>query len=309
MSHAHPASAGWQRHVAEDLAVTAGFDPAVEADRRARFLVDQLITTGRRALVLGISGGIDSASAGRLCQLAAEEARHTGHHAKFVAMRLPYGTQQDEDDAQLALTFIQPDTVLTVDIRPASDASLRALATAGLTFRDAHHQDFVLGNIKARQRMIAQYAMAGALDGLVVGTDHAAEAVVGFFTKHGDGAADIVPLAGLTKRRVRAVARALGAPERLIHKTPTADLEDLAPSKPDEQALGLTYADIDDFLEGHPVAPDVVDAIIARYRLSAHKRNLPITPRTTLRPEFLEHENETACPPARKDSVAAGSTS
>ncbi|GII28639.1 hypothetical protein Pmi06nite_20810 [Planotetraspora mira] len=100
---------------------------------------------------------------------------------------------------------------------------------------DAIQQDFLLGNIKARQRMIAQYAVAGALGGLVVGTDHAAEAVTGFFTKHGDGAADVVPLAGLTKRRVRAIAHTLGMPGTLIHKTPTADLESLRPGRPDER--------------------------------------------------------------------------
>ena len=120
----------------------------------------------------------------------------------------------------------------------------------GIDFRDAGHQDFVMGNIKARQRMIAQYAIAGAIDGLVVGTDQAAEALMGFFTKFGDGAADITPLTGLSKRRVRAMARLLGAPEDLVMKVPTADLESLAPLRPDEDAYGVTYEQIDDFLEG-----------------------------------------------------------
>ncbi len=270
--------AQWQQQIAEELTVATGFDAAAEADRRARFLAGQLLATGRQALVLGISGGVDSACAGKLCQRAVEEIRRNGGQATFVAMRLPYGTQRDEDDAQLALTFIEPDTVLTVDVRPASDAALQALLTAGFTFRDAYQQDFVLGNIKARQRMIAQYAVAGALDGLVVGTDHAAEAVTGFFTKHGDGAADILPLAGLTKRRVRAIASTLGAPDRLVHKTPTADLEDLAPGKADEDSLGLSYASIDDFLEGQPVSAEVAEAIVARYQLTVHKRNPPIAP-------------------------------
>ncbi len=271
-------TAQWQQQIAEELTVATGFDAAAEADRRAGFLAEQLLATGRQALVLGISGGVDSACAGKLCQRAVEEIRRNGGQATFVAMRLPYGTQRDEDDAQLALTFIEPDTVLTVDVRPASDAALQALLTAGFTFRDAYQQDFVLGNIKARQRMIAQYAVAGALDGLVVGTDHAAEAVTGFFTKHGDGAADILPLAGLTKRRVRAIASRLGAPDRLVHKTPTADLEDLAPGKADEDSLGLSYASIDDFLEGQPVSAEVAEAIVARYQLTVHKRNPPIAP-------------------------------
>ncbi|GAA3225447.1 hypothetical protein GCM10020256_35100 [Streptomyces thermocoprophilus] len=112
----------------------------------------------------------------------------------------------------------------------------------------------------------------------MVGTDHAAEAVSGFFTKFGDGAADVVPLTGLTKRRVRAVAEALGAPAALVWKTPTADLESLAPGKPDEDALGVTYDDIDDFLEGKPVGEAAFEAIVRRYRLTAHKRELPVAP-------------------------------
>lgn len=207
-----PASKTLQQEIARDLQVTASFDAEQEIERRVTFLTERLTSTGLRSLVLGISGGVDSTTTGRLCQLAVERARAAGHEATFYAMRLPYGVQADEKDAQRALEFIRADRELTVDIRPASDAALQATLDGGLTFRDARHQDFVQGNIKARQRMIAQYAVAGAQDGLVVGTDHAAEAVSGFFTKFGDGAADVVPLTGLTKRRVRAVAAALGAP-------------------------------------------------------------------------------------------------
>ncbi|MFH8682232.1 ammonia-dependent NAD(+) synthetase [Streptomyces lydicus] len=273
-----PASKTLQQEIARDLQVTASFDAEQEIERRVTFLTERLTSTGLRSLVLGISGGVDSTTTGRLCQLAVERARAAGHEATFYAMRLPYGVQADEKDAQRALEFIRADRELTVDIRPASDAALQAALDGGLTFRDARHQDFVQGNIKARQRMIAQYAVAGAQDGLVVGTDHAAEAVSGFFTKFGDGAADVVPLTGLTKRRVRAVAAALGAPRELVTKVPTADLETLDPGKPDEDALGVTYDQIDDFLEGEPVDGDAVESIVRRYRLTAHKRELPIAP-------------------------------
>ncbi|WP_327688291.1 ammonia-dependent NAD(+) synthetase [Streptomyces tubercidicus] len=273
-----PASKALQQEIARDLQVTASFDAGQEIERRVTFLTERLTSTGLRSLVLGISGGVDSTTTGRLCQLAVERARAAGHEATFYAMRLPYGVQADEKDAQRALEFLRPDRELTVDIRPASDAALQAALDGGLTFRDAHHQDFVQGNIKARQRMIAQYAVAGAHDGLVVGTDHAAEAVSGFFTKFGDGAADVVPLTGLTKRRVRAVAAALGAPGELVHKVPTADLETLDPGKPDEDALGVSYDQIDDFLEGEPVDAVAAEAIIRRYRLTEHKRALPVTP-------------------------------
>ncbi|MEH0983991.1 ammonia-dependent NAD(+) synthetase [Micromonospora sp. CPCC 205556] len=267
-----------QQQIAEELRVPAGFDAETEIERRVVFLADRLVDTGLRTLVLGISGGVDSTTAGRLCQLAVERARAAGHEAVFLAMRLPYGVQVDEEHAQAALAFIRPDRVLTVDIKPAADAALEALEAAGLTFADAGQRDFVHGNVKARQRMIAQYAVAGATGGLVVGTDHAAEAVTGFFTKHGDGAADVVPLTGLTKRRVRAIAAALGAPADLVGKAPTADLESLAPGKLDEDALGLAYDQIDDYLEGRPVPAEVEAALVAHYRATAHKRNLPIAP-------------------------------
>ncbi|MFF9625605.1 ammonia-dependent NAD(+) synthetase [Streptomyces griseosporeus] len=267
-----------QQEIARDLQVGPDFDAGQEIERRVAFLAGQLTSTGLRSLVLGISGGVDSSTAGRLCQLAVERVRAAGQEATFYAMRLPYGVQADEADAQRALEFIRPDRTLTVDVKPASDAALEAVLAGGTVFRDARHQDFVHGNIKARQRMIAQYAVAGAHDGLVVGTDHAAEAVSGFFTKFGDGAADVVPLTGLTKRRVRALAEALGAPAALVWKTPTADLESLDPGKPDEDALGVTYDDIDDFLEGKPVDAAAYEAIVRRYRLTEHKRQLPLAP-------------------------------
>ncbi|MEU5418106.1 ammonia-dependent NAD(+) synthetase [Streptomyces sp. NPDC001407] len=272
------ASISPQQEIARELQVSASFDAHQEIERRVAFLAGRLTSTGLRSLVLGISGGVDSTTAGRLCQLAVERARAAGHEATFFAMRLPYGTQADEKDAQLALEFIRPDRVLTVDVRAASDAALEAALAGGTVFRDARHQDFVHGNIKARQRMVAQYTVAGAHDGLVVGTDHAAEAVSGFFTKFGDGAADVVPLTGLTKRRVRAVSEALGAPSELVWKVPTADLETLDPGKPDEDALGVTYDEIDDFLEGKPVGEAAFASIVRRYRFTEHKRQLPIAP-------------------------------
>ncbi|MEV4078456.1 ammonia-dependent NAD(+) synthetase [Nonomuraea fuscirosea] len=267
-----------QQEIARDLQVSASFDARQEIERRVAFLAGLLTSIGRRSLVLGISGGVDSMTAGRLCQLAVERVRVAGREATFFAMRLPYGAQSDEKDAQLALEFIRPDRILAIDVKPASDAVLEAVLACGTVFHDAHHRDFVHGNIKARQRMIAQYAVANAHEGLVVGTDHAAEAVSGFFTKFGDGAADVVPLTGLTKRRVRAVSQALGAPFALVHKTPTADLETLNPGRPDEEALGVTYDNIDDLLEGKPVGEIPFAAIVRRYRLTEHKRKLPIAP-------------------------------
>ncbi|GAB3478156.1 ammonia-dependent NAD(+) synthetase [Nocardiopsis coralliicola] len=267
-----------RRAVIRALQVAGEFHPDTEIERRVAFLAGRLETSGGRALILGISGGVDSSAAGRLCQMAVERLRERGGDAEFIAMRLPYGVQKDEDDAQLALRFVRPDTVLTVDVQPATDGLAAALDDGGVPFANQSSRDFVIGNAKARERMAAQYGVAGAVGGLVVGTDHAAEAVTGFFTKFGDGAADVVPLTGLTKRRVRAIAERLGAPDALVNKTPTADLESLSPQKSDEDALGLTYAEIDDFLEGLPVDPQVEKALLDRYRATAHKRSLPIAP-------------------------------
>jgi NAD+ synthase len=260
--------------IAAELFVSPSFDAAEETERRVAFIADYLARSGLDSLVLGISGGIDSTTAGRLCQLAAERLRGSGRPARFIAMRLPYGAQRDEADAQAALQFIRPDETLTTDIRPAALGMLDALK-GGMTFESDAQQDFVFGNIKARQRMVAQYAVAGARRGLVVGTDHAAEAVMGFFTKFGDGACDIAPLTGLVKRRVRAIASHLGAPRNLVHKVPTADLEELRPQLPDETAYGVTYDQIDDFLEGKPVPAEAVDVIRRFYTASRHKRELP----------------------------------
>ncbi|WP_017602009.1 ammonia-dependent NAD(+) synthetase [Nocardiopsis lucentensis] len=267
-----------RREIIRDLDVPARFDVHAEIERRVSFLAERLTTTGAAALVLGISGGVDSLTTGRLCRLAVDRVRAFGHTAEYVAMRLPYKVQKDEEDATRSVGFTAPDRCLTVDVGPASDAMADSLTASGMSYTSVSSEDFVVGNVKARQRMIAQYAVAGGLGGLVVGTDHAAEAVTGFFTKYGDGGVDLVPLTGLTKRRVRAVAAALGAPDDLVNKVPTADLETLSPGKPDEEALGLTYEQIDDFLEGLPVAEHVETALVDRYRATGHKRALPTPP-------------------------------
>ncbi|WP_250487865.1 ammonia-dependent NAD(+) synthetase [Caballeronia sp. GaOx3] len=266
----------WQNDVIRELGVRPDFDAAVERERRVSFLADYLSSQGLRTYVLGISGGVDSSTAGRLAQLSVERLRVRGYEAHFVAVRLPYGTQRDEEDAQLALQFVRPDEVLSVNVKRASDEMLTALKQGGAQYVDDFQEDFVLGNIKARERMIAQYAIAGARRGVVIGTDHAAESLMGFFTKFGDGGADILPLSGLTKRRVRALARSMGAQERLVMKVPTADLETLTPQRPDEDSYGITYEDIDDFLEGKEVGDEVLTTIRRFHTLTRHKRSLPV---------------------------------
>ncbi|SCW92155.1 NAD+ synthase [Pseudomonas sp. NFIX10] len=271
-----------QREIAEQLKVQPPFahdaDLKAEIARRVSFIQDCLVNSGLKSLVLGISGGVDSLTAGLLAQRAVRELREkTGDAAyKFIAVRLPYDTQFDEHEAQASVDFIDPDERHTVNIGPA----VKALAEQVAAFegKAAVSRDFVLGNTKARMRMVAQYTIAGAEQGLVIGTDHAAEAVMGFFTKFGDGACDLAPLSGLVKNQVRAIARDFGAPESLVEKVPTADLEDLSPGKPDEASHGVTYAEIDAFLHGQPIREEAARIICDTYRKTEHKRVMPYAP-------------------------------
>ncbi|SDZ55954.1 ammonia-dependent NAD(+) synthetase [Pseudomonas sp. NFIX28] len=250
---------------------------AAEIARRVQFIQRVLHESGCRALVLGISGGVDSLLAGRLCQLAVEQMRGAGRDARFIAMRLPYKSQADESDAQASLDFIRPDEISTCNIADSVDGLMGQLRLDGPQ-PSAALTDFVKGNVKARARMLAQYAIANFSNGLVVGTDHAAEALMGFFTKYGDGACDLAPLSGLSKTQVRLLADALDAPQYLVHKAPTADLEELAPGKLDETAYGCSYAEIDAYLMGEPVPAAVRQLIETAYQRSAHKRALPRSP-------------------------------
>lgn len=256
------------------LGARAAVDPAAEIERRRDFLVDYLRASRTKGLVLAVSGGQDSTLAGRLCQLAVEKARAEGLEATHTAVRLPYGVQADEDDAQAALGFIDPDVVRTVNIK----ASVDALAAAYEEAVGERMSDLAKGNVKARIRMVTQYAIAGETVALVVGTDHAAEAVTGFYTKFGDGGADVLPISGLTKNQGAALLKHLGAPEQLYTKAPTADLLDEKPGQTDEDNLGITYQDIDAYLEGRDVTSDVAGRIEAQYAKTEHKRRLPVTP-------------------------------
>ncbi|MBA1203006.1 ammonia-dependent NAD(+) synthetase [Pseudomonas capeferrum] len=271
-----------QREIAQQLKVQPPLADAAaleaEITRRVTFIKDCLKNARLKTLVLGISGGVDSLSAALLAQRAINELRaETGDEAyAFIAVRLPHGVQHDEHDAQACLEVIKANEVQTVDIAPAVKG-LKQNVTV-LEGETEATVDFVVGNIKARMRMVAQYAIAGARQGLVIGTDHAAEAVMGFFTKFGDGACDLAPLSGLVKHQVRAIARSFGAPEALVEKVPTADLEDLVPGKPDEAAHGVTYQEIDAFLHGEKVADRTAEIIVSAYRKTQHKRELPFAP-------------------------------
>ena len=263
--------------IINEMRVLPKINAHTEIKRRISFIKQQLVNSGLKNLVLGISGGVDSSTCGRLAQLAIDElnAEHSENY-QFIAVRLPFDIQADEDDAQHALAFIQPSHCLTTNILQGANGihneAINALATHNILNASDAHIDFSKGNVKARTRMAMQYHIAGIIGGLVLGTDHSAEDITGFFTKWGDGACDLAPLFGLSKRQVRQLAQHLGAPALLIDKSPTADLEELSPGKTDEDALGITYDQLDDFLEGKKVSKSIEQRIVSIYLKTQHKR-------------------------------------
>ena len=262
-----------QQTIVDEFGVKPEIDPGAEVEARVGFLVDYLTSARAKGYVLGISGGVDSTLGGRLAQLAVERVRANGGEATFVAMRLPYKVQHAEADAAAAIDFVAADRTITYNVAPGVDGFEAEYDTAvgeAMT-------DFNKGNVKARLRMVAQYAVAGDNGLLVVGTDHGAESVMGFFTKFGDGAADILPLFGLNKRQNRQLLQHLEAPERLWAKVPTADLLDGNVGRPDEDELGISYDHIDDYLEGRDVPDAVAERIETTWRRTRHKRTTPVT--------------------------------
>ncbi|MGM9985702.1 MAG: ammonia-dependent NAD(+) synthetase [Bacillaceae bacterium] len=265
-----------QKEIIKEL----GVQPTINPEETIQFIVNNLkeymeTVPFIKSLVLGISGGQDSCLVGKIAQMAIDqlnEENHTNEY-KFIAMRLPYGVQADEEDCQIALQFIHPSETITVNIKPSVDASVASYYEA----TGKAPSDFVKGNEKARERMKAQYLVAAENSGLVLGTDHAAEALTGFYTKWGDGACDYAPITFLNKRQGRELLKYLECPEVIYTKKPTADLEDNKPQLPDEVALGVTYDQIDDYLEGKEIEAAAKEKLEGIYLKTRHKRNPIIT--------------------------------
>ncbi len=231
-----------------------------EIEKRKNFIKQTLVTSHQKALILGISGGQDSTLTAKLASLAIDEL---GRDYTLYLVRLPYKVQKDEDDCQDVLNWIDNKQTVVYNIEEATE----------VVNRDVNNtSDFNKGNIKARMRMIYQYALAGEVLGLVLGTDHSSENITGFFTKHGDGASDLNPLFGLNKRQGKMLLKHLGCPSHLYEKVPTADLEEDKPQLPDEVSLGVTYDQLDDYLENKQVDIKVKIRIEQLFVRSMHKR-------------------------------------
>ena len=254
-------------------------DPNATADAIAGFIRDHVDQAGRRTAVVALSGGIDSALTAALAVRALGPDRVVTHTLPDGQVTPP----ADIEDAERVAEFLGLDCRRIVLADP-----LHALQSM---FQDVDigGDDTAWGNVKARLRMIVNYVVAHAQDGLVLGTGNRSEILIGYYTKYGDAGVDLLPLGTLYKTQVRELARHLELPERVVHKPPSAGLWD---GQTDEDELGLTYEDLDRILvclqdremdtDATAQALDVerseVDRVAAMIRASAHKRAMPPMP-------------------------------
>ncbi len=222
-----------------------------------QWLKDELNKTKTKGFVLGISGGLDSSVCAALIKKATEEC---------LGLILPIESNvQDLDDAAEVASQINLKTQY-IDLTPIYRNLIKFLPD---------NNQVALGNIKARLRMVVIYYYANLNNYLVCGTGNKTEISLGYFTKHGDGACDILPLGDLYKFEVREIARVLGIPEQIIKKVPSAGLWQ---GQTDEGEIGFSYDVIDETLqeiEKNQIKGDVAKKLKFRIEQSEHKRKLP----------------------------------
>lgn len=259
----------------QDIIAKLGVKPEIDADaeirKRVDFLKEYVLNAGVDGLLIAISGGIDSAVVTGLCKQATDElTAEKGREYKTVGVFQPYGKQEDIADSYAVAEAFNLTYRMETNIEEAvGEIALEAeygLKSIGV---HRHLSRAGKGNVKARTRMVVQYALAFELNLLVVGTDHASEAITGFYTKYGDGAVDITPLSTLNKRQVRELASKLGVPQSVLDKAPTAGLWE---GQTDEQELGITYDDNSNYLEGKAIAPEAQAKLEKQYLKTEHKR-------------------------------------
>lgn len=260
----------------QDIIARLGVKPVIDEEQEIRarvdFLKDYVLKAGVSGLLIAISGGIDSAVAAALCKQATDKlTEETGREYKTVGVFQPYGEQSDIEDSYAVANALNITYKIETNIEDAvNEIALEAefgLKSIGI---HQHLSRGGKGNVKARTRMVLQYALAFELNLLVVGTDHASEAITGFFTKYGDGAVDITPLSSLNKRQVRQLASKLGIPVSVVTKAPSAGLWD---GQTDEDELGITYDDNSDYLEGKDIPEASREKLERQYLKTEHKRS------------------------------------
>ncbi|XBC44526.1 MAG: ammonia-dependent NAD(+) synthetase [Buchnera aphidicola (Schlechtendalia peitan)] len=274
-----------QRKIIKTLGVKSTINPKFEIHRIINFIKTYMLNNNKiKTLILGISGGQDSTLTGKLCQLAIQELNKNYSYEiyKLIVLCLPYGKQIDFKDCQDAIKFIRPQKIFNINIKHSVLSIEQLFKKEGIQISN-HMRE----NNKARERMKIQYNIASINNGIVIGTDHASEAITGFFTKYGDGGADINPISELNKKQGKLLLKTLKCPPHLYLKKPRANLEDTHPYKTDEEILGITYSDIDAYLEGKKINKKSQLIIEKYYADTQHKRQVPITPNTFFKQRYV----------------------
>jgi len=257
-----------------EIIALLGVKPVIDAEEeirnRVEFLKQYLLKSNTRGLLIAVSGGIDSAVTAALCKKATDElTEEKGKEYTTLGVFQPYGQQEDIEDSYAIAKALDLKTAETNIEEAVDEITLEAEFALKSIGVHAHLSRVAKGNVKARSRMVVQYALAFDLNLLVVGTDHASEAITGFYTKWGDGAVDITPLSSLNKRQVRQLGAHLGVPDKVVNKVPTAGLW---PGQTDESELGISYDENSDYLEGKAIDPKIQEKLEKQYRRTEHKR-------------------------------------
>lgn len=217
--------------------------------------------TGVKGLVVGVSGGLDSAVVAHLIQKAAPDAS--------LGVIMPLNTKaKDIDHARMVIDSSDIKGMM-IDLTETHQLMFKQVKEGIKDEFNESHGQLADANLRARLRMSTLYTIATNYNYLVVGTDNASEYFTGYFTKYGDGGVDIQPIIDFTKEEVREMAKILGVPEEIVHKKPSADLW---VGQTDEDEMGTTYKMIDAYIEGEQI-PEKDKQIIERmHKNSMHKR-------------------------------------
>jgi NAD+ synthase len=234
------------------------------ADKLTSWIRDEVTARGCRGVVIGMSGGIDSAVLAVLCQRAFPEST--------LGVMMP--CRSNPDDKAHALAVAEKFAIPTVEV--ALDSVYESFMRELPEFRDNPELEHLAqANLKPRLRMVALYYVANQRRYMVAGSGNRSEIAIGYFTKHGDGGVDIMPLGNLVKSQVRELARHLGVPGEIIDKPPSAGLWE---GQTDEAEMGLSYEDLDGYVLTGEASEETRQKIEKMMASSAHKRSLPPIP-------------------------------